>query len=270
MPIIKKGKQFWLAPALIDFFPKGEAGFAAVMSLRGEIYRQVGDRYTMRIVINHQVYFLKIHAGVTWREIGKNFLYGRLPVIGARREALALAALNAAGIRVPRLAGYGASSLNPFRQCSFVLMEAVPTNAMLATLADEQLLETLTFERKRALIYAVAHIARLCHQLGIYHRDFYLCHFLLQEGTEYTKNPLIYIIDWHRAGISSVVPKRWLIKDLAGLYFSSRNKTLSRQDELFFVKVYSGMSSLRHLTKSAWQFWDKVVSRGTQLYRRHQ
>ena len=120
------------------------------------------------------------------------------------------------------------------------------------------------------------------HKNGINHRDLYICHFMLDldslrkptitsELYNFWKNyhPKIYLIDLHRAQIRSRVPKRWLIKDLAGLYFSSKDCGLTRNDLLRFLKAYTH-KSLRQIFKTQNSFWQKVKKRGDKLYRSHQ
>ena len=66
------------------------ATFDAFLALEGEIFRQVGERKTLRFVAGNRGYFIKIHAGVGWREIFKNLFQGRLPVLGAKNEVRAI------------------------------------------------------------------------------------------------------------------------------------------------------------------------------------
>jgi hypothetical protein len=103
------------------------------------------------------------------------------------------------------------------------------------------------------------------------HRDFYICHFLLDvtHGCEHLDiNSLrLYLIDLHRAQIRRNTPERWIIKDLAALYFSSKDIGLTKHDLLYFVKIYTN-KPLRELMKSEIKFWDKVKIRGS-TYRDH-
>jgi hypothetical protein len=95
------------------------------------------------------------------------------------------------------------------------------------------------------------------------HRDFYICHFLRNNAGE------LSLIDLHRAGIRSTTPERWVIKDLAGLYFSSKNLGLTQRDYFRFMKVYR-QEALRVILQREKPFWDKVKNLGEKLYRDHQ
>ena len=75
------------------------------------------------------------------------------------------------------------------------------------------------------------------------------------------------LIDLHRAGIRRVVPERWIIKDLAGLYFSCQHIGLTQRDKLRFMRHYR-QQSLRTIMETEHQFWEKVSIRGN-TYRDH-
>jgi len=60
-------------------------------------------------------------------------------------------------------------------------------------------------------------------------------------------------------------PERWAVKDIAGLYYSSKEIGLSDRDLLRFMKLYRG-KPLREILATEMGFWRKVVSRGNKLY----
>ena len=126
------------------------------------------------------------------------------------------------------------------------------------------------FSQKRALVEKVALISRLMHGGGVCHRDFYICHFLLDrtvDKSESTGWPRLFLIDLHRALCKRRLGRRWIEKDVAGLYFSSREIGLTRRDLLRFVRVYAD-AGLRDTLQRQGQFWNRVVSKGEALYRR--
>ena len=59
-----------------------------------DIYRSKEGRKPLRFDRDGQSYFLKIHSGVGWKEIIKNLLQLRLPILSARNEYDAVVALN--------------------------------------------------------------------------------------------------------------------------------------------------------------------------------
>ena len=60
--------------------------FAEVGKLDGTLVREVKSRRTLRMVIGGRSFFLKHHMGVGWREIVKNLVQFKLPILGAANE----------------------------------------------------------------------------------------------------------------------------------------------------------------------------------------
>lgn len=239
--------------------------FAQTMALmHGEVYRELENRRTQRIMLGNKYYFLKQHFGVGWKEIFKNLLQGRLPVVSAKNEWLALQQLAKLGISVPKIAGYGCQGCNPATRQSFLLTEELPPHISLEDFCKNWRTNPPSFRLKQRLITEVARIARNFHEHGINHRDFYLCHFLLDKTDQRT----LTVIDLHRAQLRTKVPERWVIKDLAGLYFSSKDIGLMQRDWLRFMREYRNKSLSLILTREA-AFWQRVKKRGDKLYQRH-
>jgi heptose I phosphotransferase len=106
------------------------------------------------------------------------------------------------------------------------------------------------------------------HENGMNHRDFYLCHFLLDKDFALSNtiedNTALFLIDLHRAQIRDKVPERWLVKDIGSLYFSALDIELSQRDVFRFIQYYSG-SSLRESLLNRQDFWRKVQHRAAKL-----
>ena len=77
----------------------------------------------------------------------------------------------------------------------------------------------------------------------------------------------MYVIDLHRMQCRQRTPRRWIVKDLAAIYFSSMDLPPSKRDILRFVKHYSGRPLRRALAEHS-AFWRKVVSRAEASYRK--
>jgi len=246
--------------------------FQQFMALQGECFRLQKGRMTKRIYLGGQHYFIKQHTGVGWKEIIKNIFQWRMPVLSAQNEWLAIKKLQALGIAVPQILAYGKQGFNPAKLQSFILMQELCPTISLETLCQSWQEHPPTFKFKHQLLIKVAEIAKRLHEHGMNHRDFYLCHFLLD--THVANKDLmadeikLSLIDLHRAQIRRLTPRRWIIKDLSGLYFSSKDIALTRRDLFRFMKYYSG-KSLRDIVKLDQPFWQKVRTRGEQLYRNH-
>jgi heptose I phosphotransferase len=79
--------------------------------------------------------------------------------------------------------------------------------------------------------------------------------------------PALYLIDLHRAQMRAQVPTRWLVKDLASLYFSAVDIGLTQRDVVRFLRHYLGSQVSKQL-KASPGFWQKVIKRTDKLYQR--
>ena len=238
------------------------------MAVRGAVFRELENRRTQRIEINGQGYFIKQHFGVGWREIWKNLLQGRWPVVSAKNEWRALQLLPQLAVATMPLLGYGSRGWNPATRQSFLLTKELTHVISLEDYCRDWRERAPTLHIKRALIKEVARIARALHQNGVNHRDFYLCHFLMKLTPNANDQLKLFLIDLHRAQIRNATPQRWMIKDLAGLYFSSKDIGLSSRDLLRFIREYR-MRPWREALTSEWTSWKKVKQRGDRTYRQH-
>ena len=243
----------YIGSELSDWFSP-EQLFQQVDQLEGEIFRQVGRRRTIKVRLGHKNYFAKIHYGVGWREIFKNLFQGRLPVLSARNEWLAIQALRTAG--VPTMEGvlYCESGSNPALKNSAILTRSLENRI---SLEDYEVENPMI---KRHLIKLIAMMTKRMHSAGVNHRDYYLCHFLLDRQSDELQ---LNLIDLHRAQLRTKVPPRWLVKDLGGLLFSALEKGMTKRDLLRFVRDYSGDLSTLRVNRS---FWCSVIGRARKLY----
>lgn len=253
---------------------QGRDVFAEVQSLEGSVAREVPGRQTIRFVLGGQAYYRKLHTGVGWGEIFKNLVRLRLPIIGARNEWLALNLL--ADIGVPSLVpvAYGEKFSNPARRLSFVVTrELANVEELDKYLLSHRQQEFLSFSEKHLLVAELARITRAIHNHGINHRDLYLCHFLLDVNSiarwQQGQPPVLHLVDLHRAQIRAKVPARWLIKDLASIYFSAMDLGVTRGDLARFLQVYFAQP-LAQIVKERSALLRQLEQRAVRLYQREQ
>jgi heptose I phosphotransferase len=215
----------------------GQDPFAAADALQGEVLRQLEGRRTLRTEIAGRGYYAKIHRGIGWREILKNLLSGRLPVLGAGNEWRALERLAALGVDTMRAVAFGERGSNPARRQSFIVTEELAPTISLEDFCRDWRAVPPAPTFKYALIRRVAEMARRMHGGGVNHRDFYICHFLLHLPVD-AGAPRLSLIDLHRAQVREQTPRRWRDKDLAALYFSALDIGLTKRDGLRFLKTY--------------------------------
>lgn len=246
----------------------GLSVFDQIAQLDGELFRNKEGRRTLRFELNTHSYFLKYHTGVGWLEIVKNLLALRLPIISARNEWQAIMFLQEQGLDTMTLAAYGERGCNPARRQSFVITDDLTETMSLEWLGEQWQQRPPSYASKQALIKKLADISRIMHRNGMNHRDYYLCHFLLDKRfahtNEFSADMPLYLIDLHRAQLRKRTPQRWIIKDLGSLYFSASRVPLTRRDKLRFMKIYSGMP-LRQLLQTQQRFWLQVQQRADAL-----
>ncbi|HEY9381529.1 MAG TPA: lipopolysaccharide core heptose(I) kinase RfaP [Burkholderiales bacterium] len=253
--------NFFITPELRDALG-GHVAFDTLLNMPGQVFRQVERRRTVRFEAGGKAYFVKAHYGVGWREIFKNLFTLRLPVLGATNEWLAIRRVEALGLRAPTIAAYGVRGSNPAARESFLVTEDVGSSISLEDYCRGWREAPPGFVRKQDLIREVALISKALHEGGVNHRDYYLCHFLRPLCGNDTG---LVVIDLHRAQIRRITPRRWIVKDIGGLYFSAMDIGLTQRDLFRFMKIYRGRS-LRELLKEEDALWSDVRRRALRLY----
>ena len=174
----------------------------------------------------------------TWGGEARDWWYELLrpeaPRSPGRRECENLLALAADGLRVPRALAWveerGAARhplLGGRGRRSAVVMERVPH------------VETVRYRLARAtpgevreLGEVVSDIVARLHGAGWYHRDLYLQHFVLPDGTDAGAEPVL--LDVGRARRERAPRERWFVKDLAALLHSAPDN-VSRDEARAFL-----------------------------------
>ena len=237
---------------------------------QGEVFRSKEGRRTLQFTLADKPYFLKYHEGVGWGEIVKNLSQLRLPIISAKSEWQAVRFLELHGLATLSIAAYGERGWNPAKINSFLVTDELTHTMSLEHLGKQWRAKPPTFHTKKILIEKLAKIAKVMHENGMNHRDFYLCHFLLNEkfadDNMITVETKLHLIDLHRAQIRRKTPRRWQVKDLGSLYYSAANVPLTDRDLLRFVRAYSGRT-LREIVQDA-SLWRHVSLRSHRLRQR--
>ncbi len=244
---------------------KNQDPFFLVAGLPGKIYREVANRRTVEFMVHNQYYFAKNHRGVGWTEILKNIVSGRLPILSAKNEWFAIKKLQAIDIDCPECVGFGLTGNNPANLNSFIITKALVNTVSLEDFCMHWPTEKPAPSLKNQLIDKIASISQLMHKHGVIHRDFYLCHFLLDKKSLAHGAVKLSLIDLHRTLLLKKSPKRWLIKDLSSLYFSALDIGLTKRDFLRFIKKYSAFGLRYELRKNV-QFWKQIEKKAIGLY----
>ena len=262
--------QLYLGKPFDDLWRAGDP-FERASALQGQVRRAMNGRRTLRFSANGSHYYAKVYQGVGWREIVKNLAQLKWPVLSARNEWTALNLLRRIGVETLNPVAFGLRGRNPAHLESFLITAELTETCSLEDFCRDWLRNPPPAWLKRALIERLAGMVRRMHRSGMNHRDCYLCHFHLHvpEGPEGLRGEdlHLFMIDLHRAQLRRRTPQRWLIKDLAGLYFSALDIGLTAADCCRFLAAYE-QEPLREILPRHAGFWRRVVRTADALYRK--
>ena len=256
-------KQIFFDSELQGLFTD-KASYSYAKKIQGETYRKSANRITKRIEFNQKGYFLKIHGPVGWKEILKNLIQLKVPVIGALREFNAIKHLSKNSINSLKVIGFFQEGLSPANSRSFLITQELEETISLEDFFLEGLHKNLSFKQKKILIEQTAKTIRQIHASGLNHRDLYLCHLHIEKEINFEDLKII-TIDLHRAQIRKNVPERWLVKDLGGFLHSAMGFGLTERDCYRFFKTYFACT-LDELCNQHLALVRKIFDRAFSMY----
>lgn len=234
-----------------------DAVFRKVFAIEGEVFRNIKNRKTMRFSFGDGHCFIKIHRGVGWREIIKNWTSLKKPVLGASNEFLAIRHLEKLSLHTMKCRAFAERGCNMAKRESFIITDELAEMTTLEDFVKNWKENPPSRKLKKNLIERLAETCAKMHFSGLNHRDCYICHFLIENKSLSNDSiPCLYVLDLHRAEIRKKIPRRLQVKDVAGIWFSSMDVPLSKIDQLRFIAKYS---SYGKLDSSFWQSVDKTA-----------
>ncbi len=249
----------------------GLASFDAVMnSSNGRLLRTLPDRENWRLELageaRRQVLFLKKHRV---RSIAERLRWWIGPQGGAtagRVEADNVAALKQAGIDTMRVVAFGERVSGGVSQ-SFFMTEELRGFTQLDHFVRQRFVPAAERTRRdrelESLAASVAEVASRFHAAGFNHRDFYCCHFFIQELA--SRRFAIRLIDLQRVEVRRWLRGRWIVKDLAQLAYSAPRERVGNTLRMAFIKRYLGVARLSPADK---RFIRRVLRRQQAMQRR--
>jgi len=219
--------------------------FSALMEARGA--REISynrQKRIGRLVLEGdppRVFFLKRHrVRSSWRERVKLWLDRSHEPDGLKEWANFLA-FHRRGLPVATPVAAGKRALSGGVQESFLLTAGLegyqPLDSYISeTWRPSPARPTLAREKRR-LLRAAAELARAMHESGFNHRDFYLCHVFVKPARD--RGFDLRLIDLQRAGYRKARRRRWWVKDLAQLHYSSLGLPVSDRERLRFYAFYA-------------------------------
>lgn len=206
-----------------------------VFSLNGENLNKQGlAAYRTRLKLNvpdhPQALFIKRYQNPPLRVQIKNWLNHRKIQSLAASDVMPAFELTEKGIRTYDVIAFG-SRFSIIEKRSFAVIEEIPNAGSL----EKKLPEFTNLRDKISFIEKLAAFVKKFHNTGYRHRDLYLCHIFYDH-----LNSIFYLIDLTRAFKPALLKKRFLIKDLAQLFYSAPASAFNNQDRLrFYLNYYS-------------------------------
>ncbi len=200
----------------------------------------------------------------------RNWLAHGRKALTAMYDYLPCRPLEQADVGTYQTIAHGGRWRGLFEDRSFVILLEIPKAQSL----EKQLPDCLTRSplessqtERTAFIHSLADFVRRFHQTGYCHRDLYLCHIFYSAANGFS------LIDLQRAFHPRLCRRRWILKDLTQLYYSSPGDVISRSDRLRFYLRYCQkerlMSSdrrfIRQLKRKAWRMADREIRRGKEV-----
>lgn len=112
-----------------------------------------------------------------------------------------------------------------------------------------------------ALMKSLADVARHLHGAGLFHRDFYWCHFFVREASPRTFD--VRLIDLQRVHRPRWRRWRWRLKDLAQFVFSAPAGFLVGSERQEWLANYFDLTALGPKEKT----WLTAIETRAELYR---
>jgi heptose I phosphotransferase len=233
----------------------------AIMGMPGgEPFRQAAGRLTVRVELpepggGRRALYVKRYTSVPLAMRLHRTLSLNPPVSQARREAGGIARLADLGIAAMRPVAFGEELPNRGRaERSCLITEEVGGATQADKFCEAEFAPPCSSRKtgaKRRLVRAMGDLARRLHAARLSHRDFYLCHILVRpvDGGE----PVLHLIDLQRlTRHRRRMGRRWIVKDLGALLFSSwpspathvRSNVFTDTDRMRFVRAYFGTPRL--------------------------
>lgn len=224
----------------------------------GRIVKLIKDRSVTRIEIQHAtgnyIFYLKRHfeARASLSELITRWLSGRC-ISPGMAEFKNICDFRNSNIPTAAPVAAGERQTGPFRYESFLITESFEPYISLEKIIrhhPERLKGPKGEIRKKRILEAVAHLAKIMHRGGFNHRDFNATHVLINPEKDAGKFTLA-LFDLQRVDRKKWMRFRWAIKTLAELYYSMPEHLFSDDDRLILFKKYK--------EKSEMTLWDHLI-----------
>ena len=230
---------------------------------KGRKLRDIERRSNIKLELTDRTFFLKYHQASSPFDRVRALL-GRIETIAPGIiEFRNITLLEKSGFPVMDVVACGEKKNSGLFGESFIMTEQIPGAEPLDDYCKNKLAPLLTGEkllRKRAIIKELGELIRRFHAFGFNHRDLYLCHVFIRHNND---QPVLYIIDLQRMQKRKARRRRWLVKDIAQLNYSSRFAGITDRDRMRFLRSYLGGNKISDAKKS---FIRKVIAKTNRIH----
>ncbi|MCO6437467.1 MAG: hypothetical protein J5J06_10300 [Phycisphaerae bacterium] len=177
--------------------------------------------------------------------------------------------LSSAGIACPKPVALVEQFMDGRESRSAVLMRTVPGQS-LERWAQRWVDSGVEYLIRRMLIERTADFIARLHDCGFVHRDLYLSHIFWNDDNAGEGD--LWLIDLQRLFRTRWRRRRWIIKDLASLDFSTPPALISRTDRIRWLKRYLDVPKLdrfaRRLARAVAAKGKRIAARDARRRRR--
>ncbi len=212
-------------------------------------------------------YYLKRYVRPPIREQIRRALAGGTRDSSAWREWHFARRLAEAGVPTVRCVALAAEMRGPWERRSALLTAETPGVSLERWLPSAW--PAMPRTRRTALVRQVAAVARVMHAARLYHRDFYLSHLFVDWDAQ--GRPRVSVIDLGRMIERPWRDRRWRMKDLAALHYSTP-RAVGRIDRLRFLRAYAphlATAARRAARHAAFRRWIAAIEARTARMARH-
>jgi hypothetical protein len=240
--------------------------FESIMAVSGgKMMRSVPGRSTVRLILRkpsgeEQTVYLKRYTP-EYLSFGKKLLrFINWPTAAdeALHEWRAINRLRAEGFNAAKPIAFGQERREGIVQRSFLITAGIENG-----IAGHNYVRELGFAERRKLCAEMAQLTRRFHGHGFAHKDYYLSHFFISKDESGARQ--LFLIDLQRLFVPRLFSKRWRIKDLAFLAYSSLLEGATHTDLMRFYRMYSDVRSISDRDK---QLIRRIWARVEKLQRR--
>ena len=262
---IEISKGFWVLEEYAESFKAARLG--SMEQVRdfnaGEILDKKGlasFRKRIRFELNEKILYLKLYNRAPIKIQLRNWIDHRERKTLAQFDMGPADIFSRAEIKTPKTVAYGKISNGIFETASLIVTEniddAKPLEKTLPPFFDDTNIE-YDISKQKNFVKELGLFAKRFHDLGLRHRDFYLCHIFWGQEAGF------YLIDLQRV-FKPILSQRFRIKDIAQLFYSSPASVYSKTMKLRCYLAYAGKNGLDNADK---KFIAKVFAKAQKMKR---